>query len=80
MHDALWPFFAMLQYNNGAILRFLLVRNPVSLLYGGVFPSVLRYVLLQGNAQPQDKQVLYLPHGHARRPDRASISGNDLRT
>jgi hypothetical protein len=58
IHDGLWPFFAMLQYNNGAIPRFLLVRNPVSLLYAGVFPSVLRYVLLQGNAQLRDTQVL----------------------
>ncbi len=56
--DGLWPFFAGLQYNDGGVQQFLPVKNRFSLLCGGVFPSVLRYVLLQGNAQLPDRPVL----------------------
>jgi hypothetical protein len=48
----------VLPYNDGEVPRFLPVKNPVSLLYGGVFPSVLQYVLPQDNAQPQGTPVL----------------------
>ena len=56
--DDLLPFFAGLQYNDGAVPQFLLGRNRFSSLYEGVFPSVLRYVQLQDNVQLPAKPVL----------------------
>lgn len=80
VYAVLWPFFSVLQCNDDAALQFLPVKNRVSSLYGDVFPSVLQCVQPQGNAQPQGTPGLLLPRGHARRSDKASISGTDPRT
>ena len=79
-YAALWTFFSVLQYNDDAVLQFLPVKNRFSLSYGDVFPSVLQCVQPQGNAQPQGMPGILLPRGHARRSDKASISGTDPHT
>jgi hypothetical protein len=79
-HDGLWPSFAVLPYNGGAVLLFLQGKNPFSLSCEGVFPSVLRYVLPRYNLQPQGMPALWQLHGRDRTSGRVSISGNDPRT
>jgi hypothetical protein len=56
--DDLLPFFAGLQYNDGVVPQFLPERNRFSSLCEGVFPSVLRYVLLQDNVQLLSRPAL----------------------
>ena len=65
--DDLLPFFAGLQYNDGAVPQFLLGKNRFFSLYEDVFPSVLQYVLLQDNVQLLSKPALLQPPGRVRR-------------
>jgi hypothetical protein len=48
----------VLRYNDGGVQQFLPVKNRFSSLCGGVFPSVLRYVLPRGNVQPPGRLAL----------------------